>query len=298
MKRPCNPTRFTSISVIPVCLCCIGALYASAASAAEFTPVTADIYAGYSYDDNVTRAQYDNDIESDNIFKLGGSLGTAIPFNDISFLKLRGTLDHSQYDRWDKLSHTFIGLHGTFYLRPSTGYTATSYLLDLNYEERMYDSEQREGSAVRVRLGFDKNLTDVISIHAGYINEQIDAEHVVFDADNDRLYLDLEYRTGRNNVIYTTISYLDGNLVTTARNGLGIQYDKWVVDDAFRELDPTRWAYKLTGTALSLRLGDNYKLSHHSAIDVSALYYDSEADNYTASTYSGMIYNASYTYLF
>ena len=266
--------------------------------AVESTPLKADIYAGYSYDDNVTRAQYDYDIETDNILKLGGSLSTAIPFSDISYLSLRGTLDASQYDRWDKLSNTLIGIYSDFYLKPSIGYTATRYLLSLNYEQRLYKSEQRKGSALRVKLGIDKNLTDIITIHAGYIRENIDAESSVFDAENNRLYLDLEYRTGASNIIYATLGYLDGNLVSTARGGYGIRYDEWVIDDAFTELSPTRWAYKLSGSALTLRLGDNYKLNHNSAIDVSLLHYDSEADNYNAGSYDGLIANLSYIYLF
>ena len=266
--------------------------------AAGATPLKADIYAGYSYDDNVTRAQYDDDIESDNVLKLGGSLSTAIPISDKTYLSLRGTLDASQYDRWDKLSNTLIGIYSDFYLKPSIGYTATRYLLSLNYEQRLYRSEQRKGSALRVKLGIDKNLTDIITIHAGYIRENIDAKSSVFDAENDRLYLDLEYRTGASNILYATLGYLDGNLVSTARAGYGIRYDEWVIDDAFTELSPTRWAYKLSGSALTLRMGDNYKLNHNSAIDVSLLHYDSEADNYNAGSYDGLIANLSYIYLF
>jgi len=277
---------FMTLMLPPVCL------------AAESTPLRADIYAGYSYDDNVTRAQYDYDIETDNILKLGGSLSTAIPLSDNSYVSLRGSLDASQYDRWDKLSNTLIGIYSDFYLKPSIGYTATRYLLSLNYEQRLYRSEQRKGSAVRIKLGIDKNLTDIITIHAGYIRENISANSSVFDAENDRLYLDLEYRTGASNIIYATLGYLDGNLVSTARGGYGIRYDEWVIDDAFTELSPTRWAYKLSGSALTLRLGDNYKLNHNSAIDVSLLHYDSEADNYNAGSYDGLIVNASYIYLF
>ena len=298
MNRPSAAQAISSTAPWLGAVLAIGLTYLPVCHAAQFTPLKADVYAGYSYDDNVTRAQYDYDIESDNIVKLGGSLSSSVPLGDKSYLTLRGTLDASQYDRWDKLSNTLIGVYSDFYLKPSTGYTATRYLLSLNYEQRLYKSEQREGSAVRIKLGIDKNLTDIITMHTGYIREQIDAGSSVFDADNNRLYFDLEYRTGASNVIYATLGYLDGNLVSTARGGYGIRYDEWVIDDAFTELSPTRWAYKLTGSALTLRIGDNYKLSHHSAIDVSLLHYDSEADNYNAGSYDGMILNASYIYLF
>ncbi len=96
--------------------------------------------------------------------------------------------------------------------------------------------------------------------------------------------------------MYTTFGYLDGDLVTTARSGLGIVYDYWVIDDAFTDLTPTRWAYKQTGTATTIRLGDNFAIKANQAIDGSVLYYDSESD--AGGKYSGLIVNLNYLYRF
>lgn len=259
---------------------------------------SAGLYAGFTYDDNVSRAQNENDIEDDRILKLGANLDYTILLNDISYLSLRGTLDASRYDYWYKLNNTLVGIHADLNLRPSTGYTASRYLFSINYEQRLFESALREGSALRARLGFSKNLTDVVSLHAGYIHENIDADSEVFDASNNRLYLDTEFRTGRYNVVYGTLGYLDGNLVTTARAGLGIDYEVWVVDDAFTDLRPRRWAYRLSGKAISFRIGNNYQFGHQHALDISALFYDSEADNYAGSSYSGSVFNLSYLYSF
>ena len=281
------------LSILPFLLFS-GFLLSRATMAAS--PLQTEISAGYTYDDNVTRAEFDNDIEKDSIINLDASARYNIPFNDISYFSLKGTLEINQYLEYDKLSNTRLGIRGSYHFRPFTGYTATRFFALAAYERRFYDSEQRDGSATYLQLGLNKRLTDSVTLFAGYIKEDIDANHIVFDADNDRLYLDLDFRLTTNNTLYTTFGYLDGDLVTTARSGIGIVYDYWVIDDAFTELSPTRWAYKQTGKAVTIRIGDNYAFASNQAVDGSLLYYDSQSD--AGGKYSGLILNLNYLYRF
>ena len=276
------------------CLSLSAFLFSCASFAAS--PLKKDISAGYTYDDNVTRAENDNDIEKDNILNLDASARYNIPFNEISYFSLKGTLEANQYLDFTKLSNTRLGIHGSYHLRPFTGYTASRFFASVNYERRLYKSDQRDGSATSLQLGMSKRFTDTVTLFAGYIKEKIDANNIVFDADNDRLYLDFDLRISPKNTLYASFNYLDGDLVSTARSGLGIVYDYWVIDDAFTELTPTRWAYKQTGTATTIRLGDTYSLGQKQAIDGSFLYYDSESDG--GVKYSGMIVNLNYLYRF
>jgi len=260
------------------------------------SPLKTDISAGYTYDDNVTRAENDNDIEKDNILNLDASARYNIPFNQKSYFSIKGTLELNKYLDFDKLSNNRLGIYGSYHFRPFSGYTASRFFASAGYEKRLYKSDLRDGSATTLQLGLSKRLTDTVQLFAGYIKEDIDANSIVFDADNDRLYLDLDFRINQKNTLYTSLGYLDGGLVTTARGGLGITYDYWVVDDAFTELTPLRWAYKQTGTATTIRLGNNYSFTAKQALDGSLLYYDSESD--TGVKYSGLIVNLNYLYRF
>lgn len=271
-------------------------LFSFSAASLAATPVKTDISAGYTYDDNVTRAEFSNDIEKDSILNVDAGATYNIPFNDKSYFSLKGTLEFNKYLDFNKLSNTRLGIHGSYHLRPFAGYSAIRYLARISYERRMYDSELRDGSATYLQLGLSKRLTDLLSIRAGYIKEKIDAESIVFDANNNRFYADADYRLNQKNTLYATLGYLDGDLVTTARAGIGITYKYWVVDDAFAELSPLRWAYKLQGNATTIRLGDNFVIDSRQALDGSVLYYDSESDE--GSTYSGFIYNLNYLYRF
>jgi hypothetical protein len=262
------------------------------------SPLKLDVSAGFTYDDNVTRAQYDNDIESDYYLSAGTSIAYSLPATDNSYFSLKGSAVTQQYDEYDKLSNTRLGAYASFHIKPFHGFTASVFSAEAAYIERMYKSDQRDGSETQLRLGFAKKLTDRLSLNGGYIKQDIDANSDVFDADNNRFYLDTELVTSSKNVVYLTLGYLDGNMVTTARGGLGIDYDIWVVDDAFTELSPLRWAYKLSGTAMTYRLGDVYVFNRNHSIDGSIFYYDAKADNYAGSYYKGYIYALNYLYRF
>lgn len=276
-------------------------LFSFASAALAATPLKTDVSAGYTYDDNVTRAELDSDIEKDSILNVDASAAYKFPFNDISYFSIKGTLEINQYLDFDKLSNTRLGIHGIYHLRLSSGYTATRYIVRLAYESRMYDSDQRDGSATEIELGLSKRLTDLMTLRAGFIQESIDADSFVFEADNDRLYLDLDFRLNQKNTLYVTLGYLDGDLVSTAAENPKLFAELpstryWVVDDAYTELTPTRWAYRLSASALSIRLGDNVSLGSNQALDGSIFYYDAESDG--SSSYSGLIYNVNYLYRF
>lgn len=273
-------------------------MFSYAAATLAATPLSMDISAGYSYDDNVTRAELDRDIEKDNILNVDGSIAYKLPVNNISYFSLKGTLDVNQYLDFTRLSNTRLGIHGSYHIRPGSGYTAIRYLALLSYERRLYDSDQRDGSATEIELGLRKRLTDLLALRAGYIRQDISADSKVFDAENNRLYLDLEYKLTAKNNLYATIGYVDGDVVSTAVATAKIVQASSAIarDDAFLDLVPPRWAYKLGAKTTSIRVGDNYAIGSRQAIDGSLLYYDSAADG--DNDYSGLILNLYYTYRF
>lgn len=263
------------------------------------TPLKTQISAGYTYDDNVTRAELDSDIEKDSILNVDASAAYNFPANDISFFSVRGTLEFNRYQDFNKLSNTILGLHGSYHLRPSAGYMATRYFAMFSYEKRLYQSQQRDGSATEFELGLNKRLTDLVSLRAGFIKQDINAESYVFDADNNRFYLDLAYRMDARNNLYVTLGYIDGDVVsTTVPTQKIIEASNFVIvrDDAFLDLVPDRFAYKLSAQTMSITIGDSYSLGSNQAIDGSLLYYDSAAAG--GNDYSGLIINLSYLHRF
>lgn len=268
--------------------------YVSATHAAS--PIVTDVSAGYTYDDNVTRAWRDQDIESDSILEVGASAAYSLPLNDMSYISLRGSADINHYLDFDKLNNNVLGLHASFHIRPTPGYTSLRYMASISFEQRMYDSDQRDGSAVIMQLGLSKRLTDKFSMRAGFINESHDANHIVFDTDTDRIYFDLDFVINSQNTSYFTLTLIDGDLVTTAPRNLGVIYYEWVRDDAFRGLGPGRWAYRVSGESTVMAFGDVYSIDSVNGIDASILFHDSESSYGTS--YSGTMLNVTYVHHF
>jgi len=284
--------------ILPIILLCT-LLFSPATIVAA--PIQTDISAAYTYDDNVTRAELDHDIEKDSIVSLEATARYKIPLNEISYFSLKATLAFNHYLDFSKLSNTRLGLHGGYHFRPFGGYTASRFFALASYEQRMFDSDQRNGSALQLQFGWNKRLTDVLTLSAGFIRESVDADETigVFDADNNRLYLEADFKTGNKNTVYTRLSLFDGDIVsTTAPNAdiISAAAPFIVRDDAFLDLTPERFAYKLDATTTTLKVGNVYSLSSSQALDASLFYYKSKAD--LGINYSGLIVNISYLHRF
>lgn len=258
------------------------------------TPFQSSFYAGISIDDNVTRAERGSDIESDSILQIGANTSTRWSLDDSSFISLNGTLDLSQYADFSKLSSTSIGAEMGYHFRPAAGYTAFRYMATIGHEFRLYESDQREGSATTIRLSMARRLTDETSMHLGISLQTIDADSVVFDADNNRIYADFEFRQIENHSFYTTLSYTDGDVVSTTVPTQQIIDASAAIerDDAFTDLTPQRFAYKLSANTIALKLGDSYAIDSLRSVEASVLYYSSDAGAYN--DYSGLVYAFRY----
>jgi hypothetical protein len=214
---------------------------------------------------------------------------------------LKGTLELNQYLDFDKLSNNRLGIHGSYHFRPFTGYTATRFFVLAAYERRFYESAQRDGSATILQLGLSKRLTDTVTLYAGFIKEKVDAAETigVFDSDNNRFYLDANFSPWQRNTFYITLNYVDGDIVSTTApntNIINAARPFIVRDDAFLDLVPDRYAYKLSAKTTAVRVGDTYAITSNQALDASLFYYS--ADAVYNITYTGLIANLNYSYRF
>ena len=263
------------------------------------TPFSSSINAGFIYDDNVTRAERNSDIESDSFLQLAASTATRIPLTEISYISLKGSLDFNRYRDFSKLSNTRLGVQGGYHIKPSSGYTAIEYLLLLGYERRFFSSDLRDGYATNIRLGIKKRLTDIMSMRLGYHRQAISADHEVFDADNQRVYLDLDFRLFDKHTFYTTLTYTDGDIVSTTVPWSGIidaSKGRIVRDDAFLDLTPPRFAYRLDARTAALKIGDSYAITSAQSLEGAVFYYNVQADG--NNDYTGLIYSLKYFYRF
>lgn len=262
------------------------------------TPFRASLSYGITYDDNITRAELDQDIESAVIASFEAAIAKKLIVNDSSYLTLRTLIALNKYSDFSKFDNTRFGVGAGYQIKPTAGFTAPVYFLYGRYEVMSFDSDQRDGSVLHFTLGLRKRYSELLSLQFGYNNENADADHPVFDHNINKLYLDLEYLLTAENSMYITLSYYDGDVTATTRVTPKIKNSSTVNvrDDAFRELAPPRWAYKLDAETSAIKIGDIHVFNRYHGIDTSLFYYDVSAagDN----DYKGLIFSMYYSYQF
>lgn len=261
------------------------------------SPVSLTLSAGISNDNNITRAELDSDILKDSILSASGSADYNIKLSAISSVTLSGLLKLNQYQDFDKLSHTRIGLGASYQIQPNTHYTAPWYSTSFEYQDWNFDSDMRSGSLLKLTLDYGKRLTDKMELRTGLSFQSRDAESVIFDTDSSRLYINFDFKLSNRNTLYTALFYNDGDIISTVKSTspttTKLASIPWEIDDAFSS---TWWSYKLDATTLGLNIGDNYAISTMQSIDLSILYYSSSA--YGGSDYTGLIADLNYYYRF
>jgi len=292
-------------------------LYSSFTLAAE-TPYSFNLNAGVLYDDNVARATLDQDIVSDTIANIGLSADYRFHQSHDSIIILSTTADAFQYQDFDKLSNIIASVKADYQIKPSHGYTAPWYHVSLEYSLVNYQSTLRDSDGFTFEIGMGKRVTDKIDFRSGLLYEKFEAEADEFDIDNYRVYFSFDFKTHQHNTLYSTLGYNDGNVATsttdtsTAPSKTSQPDEKGTgdiilqghhlpneptgaplrVDDAFQN----GFVYQLDTTAITLQIGNNYALSSHQSIDLSAFYYSTRDS--TDANYNGIIAQLSYLHRF
>lgn len=292
-------------------------LYSNLSLAAE-TPYSFNLNAGVLYDDNVARATLDQDIVSDSIANIGLSADYRFHNSHESIIILSTRADAYQYQDFDKLSNIIASIKADYQIKPSHGYTAPWYHISLEYSLVNYQSTIRDSDGFTIELGLGKRINDSIDFRSGLLYEMFEAEADEFDVDNYRIYFNFDFKTQQNNTLYLTLGYNDGNVATSttdtstasSKTNPGTQkstHDTQLqghhlpnepsgaplrTDDAFQN----GFVYQLDTTAITLQLGNNYVLSNHQSIDLSAFYYSTRDS--TDANYNGIIVQLSYLHRF
>jgi len=243
-------------------------------------PFTVDLSAGLSRDDNITNGKNSKDVEQDSQFNVAATARYTIATSDISNLAISGRLALQQYRAFDKLNNTDLSLLLSYQVQPDRAYTSPWYMLSARSGSRQYDSDLRDNRYYEIILGLGKRLTDRSTLRAGLGKFSSNADNAIFDMDYSRLYVNLDLKLQQKNIVYGTLSYYRGDVISTNTplHPTELNSIPWIDDDAYPGLS-NPWTYRLDANTLVLQLGDNYVMSSQQSIDASISYYDSDAGN-------------------
>lgn len=248
-----------------------------------------------TYDDNVTRAEGDVNVLSDEFLGALATAGTRFLLTENIRLRLIGELGGEAYHNYSGLSFGSAGLRADIQYRASGTFGAPTLSLfgRAAYEE--YQSDLRDGYRYALGLSGRGDMTDRLTWFAAFSQNKRDGSSRVFDTTDISLRGSFDYAFASRNTLYSGLEYRMGDIVSTALPSLqyvDLSNNTVVPDDAFPGLN--RYAYKLDATTWIFTLGYNFAFNASHSIDASWRFAYAEPNNVSSySTYESIRYKVN-----
>lgn len=231
-------------------------------------------------DDNLNRAQQKTDISEDRFYDLRSNASYFFELNPLHALIASGTLSSEKYTDFTGLNKLATGLGLTWQFMTRTGFDAPVYAISLAVEAADYKTDIRDNRNTRLSAEMNQRLTDRITATYGLNTRRSAADSEVFDTRESRLFTNFDYVFNIDTTIYSTLSFIFGDIVSTARPTLNILNWAEVLqpDNAFGGISDNAIAYRLDARTRVLSLGINYAINEHHSLDFSSLFIKAAAD--------------------
>jgi len=257
------PVIFTHRTLLPIQASIMGLLFCTAAYSAS-PDTQADI--GYTFDDNVTRAQEGGNKLTDQSLSANLSQPATFPISDHTRVLLTGTLGAEKFLHYDGLSRLTGSIQGEFQYRSSAEFGTPVLALFAKISAEEYRSDQRDGLRYSAGISLRKTLTDRIRMFGAVAHNERTGNNAVFDNKDNSARINLDYQLKASGTLYMGGEYRKGDIVISAPywNVYGSAYTP---DDVFR--DWQLYNYRLDGTTALYKLGYNLALGPRDSIDIS-----------------------------
>ena len=255
----------------------------------------------YSYevafvdDDNVRLAKNDVDIRSDQI--LSGTLKArgGRSLDSFSIWNYGGSATYNAFSTFDGLSNLEFDINTSYRFALSSGFTSPIYSLGIKLGGVDYDSEMRDATKLSLSADLNKWVTTSINMTAGWNYKWQESKSETFDTAENRLFINFDTNFSKTALVYTTLTYIIGDIVSSASPTLNIinAADAIEPDDAFGGVVTNQFAYRLEADTLVFTLGYNKILTKDLSLDLSARVVETEAKNDPDIGYERTIFRAS-----
>lgn len=268
-------TRRRRRAVLAAAAALIPAAVPGIANALDFEFTAARVEASLTSDDNVTRAG-GSDALRDSILGVRASKGLTLPVSTRTRAIVQGFLGGEKFQKYDGLSHNFIGGQADFQFRSSGEFGAATYSVFARTQAEYYQSDLRDGYRHAYGVSVLKPLTDRVTFLGALQQNIIDGKSTVFDTQNTALRANFDWSLSNWNTVYAGAEYRKGEFVSTnCRNcdpnkTLGLvntATPNIIEDDAFT--DTVRDAYRLKANVIVVTLGYNHAFGSGQSLDLS-----------------------------
>ncbi len=241
--------------------------------------ITFDARAGFTYDNNVNRAERDRLAAGDGLWSLRGDAGYRRALGASHGIIAKVGLETDIHTDFGDLDVLRADTSLTYLVQAGSGFNAPWFAFSAGLQLAEYAaSDIRDGSEVRLALELGQRLTDRISARLGYTVRDRDASKgKVYELRTGTVHAIGEYALSNRLGAYLKYDFTHGGVVTgSPRTAKLLAVRRVVARD--RVFGPDNVAWRLNGVVHGLRLGSKLRLSKLTAIDVSAQHSVTEAD--------------------
>lgn len=258
------------------------------------------------FDDNITRAQLDQDIKSDAALVVSAAGGMGYQLTDNSSLSLTPSLSASAYQNYPGLNNLNAGLDLTYRWKFGLGPYVPVLHLSGGATRLQYQNSMRNGWLYTSEIGIAKRLSDRAGFRIAYQAEQRKSDTVdarllpfmpadVFDLSSRNLSFSGDYSFHPDYVLSAAYTVRNGNIVSTTLRNMPVflSSSAIAVDPVF---GPERFAYKLQARTRGLNLGVSRVIGRQTSFTFGYEHHVSHAEG--GINYKSNLVRATYLYQF
>jgi FimV-like protein len=233
-----------------------------------------------AYDDNIRRAQNEVDIRADNIVNLTLNAKAGKPLGRFSLLTYGGSISAEKFATFEKLDNMSFNANVRYRFAFASGFTSPIYSIGLKVGGIESDQVARDSAVYTASLGLNKWITDTINMSLGLDYKQRESRSRVFDTVENRLFVNLDINLSKKALLYSTYTYIIGDIVSSATPTLAIINAAQEIepDDAFGGITTNQFAYRLDSDTQVITLGYNQIMSAKISLDFSYRYVKTESE--------------------
>ena len=232
-------------------------------------PLDLQLDAGYTWDDNVTRAKAGPDRMSDDSYSVNVSKTIENPLSAQSRLLWTGTLGGEKFHRFNGLSHVTASAQAEYQYRASSDFDEPTFGVFGKLAADGYETRLRDGYRLSAGVSVSQALTDRINVFGALTHNVRHASSSVFSTRDNSVRTNIDYALSDNQTLYFGAEYRRGDIVSTGRPSLeNVTIAKvFVQDDAYR--GGQLFSYRFDGSTVLATVGYNRSLGSHDSIDFS-----------------------------
>jgi hypothetical protein len=226
----------------------------------------------FQYDNNVSLAESNRDIFSDEIVSLNLIASKSFMLNPHSNLSIKGKLARNQFLRFEDLSNTGFALGARYRVQPVIGFYQPWLVLNINAEKLVFDdSDIRDGAIFNVNVSVHKRLSERLKAHIGIGAERRVADTGdTFEWQRHSFFSGAQYQWTEALALMANYNYLAGDQVFVATPNPNFRNSANSIAD-----DPVfgqRRAYRLDAHANILNTSIHYRISPNNSLDAGVNY--------------------------